>query len=481
MLISCVKNMSCQIFTVIFICLISYCRANVQSMTSQKGEMMYESELIKDLQGPHYQKQARPVFRPTDRVNVSVTITFQSIEDLNERENTFTSTLLLVQTWKDPRLKWNLTKYGGVRTIKLAVSSVWTPDIVPYNTASLKPTSHLYEDTVSVMHDGTVFWVPMMTISVKCPMDMTRFPYDVQTCRIVLGSWSHSTAEMAIHFIKGDKETKVDVLMEETSFPLTEHPQWLLVDDRARAQINYMHYECCSDAFTILTVTCVLKRRPSFYRYLAVGPSALLGLLVPILFLLPSRSHEKATYGLFILLCVTVLIVVLQEAIPFSHGSMPRIGVFYLSTMILTSFSIILSAIIGNLSVRGSRRRPLPAWIQSTFLSGSGLRRLLCIDQYSPVDNLFSTSLRGLEDLENTPPCHRHGDESGPDPAPPTRLEQQFTEMNKYLRYIVGKMAADVSYENVNQDWEEFARVLDRILFVVFFILYAMTAMSLLT
>ena len=163
--------------------------------------------------------------------------------------------------------------------------------------ASLKPTSHLYEDTVSVMHDGTVFWVPMLTISVRCPMDMTRFPYDTQTCRVVLGSWSHSTAEMAINFIKGDEETNVDVFMEDAPYPLTEHPQWELVGGKAKAQINYMHYDCCSNAFTILTVTCVLKRRPSFYRYLAVGPSALLGLLVPVLFLLPSRSQQKTTYG----------------------------------------------------------------------------------------------------------------------------------------------------------------------------------------
>ena len=56
-------------------------------------------------------------------------------------------------------------------------------------------------------------------------------------------------------------------------------------------------YPCCVDHFTLLSVTCTLARKPQFYRYLTVGPAAVLGLLVPVLFLLPARTREKTTYG----------------------------------------------------------------------------------------------------------------------------------------------------------------------------------------
>ena len=56
-------------------------------------------------------------------------------------------------------------------------------------------------------------------------------------------------------------------------------------------------YPCCVDHFTLLSVTCTLARKPQFYRYLTVGPAAVLGLLVPVLFLLPASTKEKTTYG----------------------------------------------------------------------------------------------------------------------------------------------------------------------------------------
>ena len=49
---------------------------------------------------------------------------------------------------------------------------------------------------------------------------------------------------------------------------------------------------------------------------------------------------------------------------------------FYLGTMILTCFSILLSVFILNLSSRGARRKPLPAWMRTvrTAVVGGGGR-----------------------------------------------------------------------------------------------------------
>lgn len=33
------------------------------------------------------------------------------------------------KTWKDPRLAWNTSHYGGVKSIRLKESSIWRPDI----------------------------------------------------------------------------------------------------------------------------------------------------------------------------------------------------------------------------------------------------------------------------------------------------------------------------------------------------------------
>jgi len=37
------------------------------------------------------------------------------------------------QEWYDYRLSWNATEYGGVQSIRLPSSLIWTPDILLYN------------------------------------------------------------------------------------------------------------------------------------------------------------------------------------------------------------------------------------------------------------------------------------------------------------------------------------------------------------
>ncbi len=40
---------------------------------------------------------------------------------------------MLRQEWKDYKLDWNETEYGGVKSIRLPSKMIWTPDILMYN------------------------------------------------------------------------------------------------------------------------------------------------------------------------------------------------------------------------------------------------------------------------------------------------------------------------------------------------------------
>ena len=59
--------------------------------------------------------------------------------------------------------------------------------------------------------------------------------------------------------------------------------------------------------------------------------------------------------------------------------------------------------------------------------------------------------------------------------------EKKWSQLTRYLKFIVGKIAADSAYENANQEWEELGRVIDRLLFILFLILYIFTASALLS
>ncbi|KAK7482712.1 hypothetical protein BaRGS_00026010 [Batillaria attramentaria] len=460
------------------------------------GEIYHEERLLSKLLDNYY-KDARPVSNPDHTVNVSIRFSFIRIEDLIESTDTFSATVFIVQTWRDPRLRWNASEYGGLQQIRLPRHKLWTPDIVLYNVASQGAPESRYEDMVVVTSDGSMIWIPMMTLYSTCPMDLTYFPYDTQTCTMVFGSWAHTSKEMSVKFLTtNESEVEVEVTDEDSmSFPIHQHPEWELVGRGAKAKITKKSYECCPDSFTILSVTVKMARKPQFYRYLTVGPAAVLGLLVPVLFLLPANAQEKSTYGLLLLLCLSILMLIMENAIPFTHGSLPHIASFYLGTMILTCFSIVLSVLITNISARGARRKALPAWIHTTdldrvvsakygygtprltkiFLGRLGLRRMLCMGDYSPVDNVYSYAPRSEDTLlEDTP---MDGDVTN---ASSASTDIQLREIHRCVRFMMGKMAADDSYRNVSQEWVELAHVLDRCLFLAFFVFYIFTAVSLL-
>ncbi|KAL8595896.1 hypothetical protein ACOMHN_018208 [Nucella lapillus] len=449
---------------------------------------VYDEERLHKQLLVHYVKEARPVHRIDVPVNVSISFSFVRIEDLIETTDTFSATVFIVQTWRDPRLRWNASEFGGLEQVRLARERLWTPDIVLYNVAVQGTPKSRYEDVVTVTSDGGVIWVPMVTLYATCPMDLTRFPYDVQTCTLVFGSWTHTSKEMHIKFLMSNHtEVDVDTTDEDTSsYAIDQHPQWELVGNKAKARISMKRYSCCVDQFTLLSVTCRLARKAQFYRYLTIGPAAVLGLLVPALFLLPSRGREKTTYGLLLLLSLTLLMLILEKAIPYSHGSLPHVASFYLGTMILTCFSVLLSVLSANLSCRGMQRRPLPAWIHTIFL---GARRVLCMGDYMPVDNVYSTALRSDD---ATLPAgggpalfpSEAATADGNDPhmtAAGGSMDQLLREILRCVRFMMGKMAADEAYGNIGQQWEELARVLDRCLFLIFFAFYVFTAISLLT
>lgn len=107
-------------------------------------------------------------------------------------------------------------------------------------------------------------------------------------------------------FISNKSEMDVVLNEEDTSYPVHQHPQWELVDNKAWARLTLKKYECCQQPFTLITISVQLRRRPQFYHYLTVGPAAVLGFLVPVIYLVPSRSQDKTTFGeLFLAKLVT--------------------------------------------------------------------------------------------------------------------------------------------------------------------------------
>jgi nicotinic acetylcholine receptor len=49
-----------------------------------------------------------------------------------------------------------------------------------------------------VSHNGNVFWPPPTKFRSTCPVDVTYFPFDDQTCIMKLGSWTYDGFQVVV-------------------------------------------------------------------------------------------------------------------------------------------------------------------------------------------------------------------------------------------------------------------------------------------
>merc|ERR550519_1291120 len=92
----------------------------------------YEKSLLKHLLFD-YEQQSRPVLEEKQPLNITFGITLQQIIDVDEKNQLLITCLWLNLNWLDYQLNWNMSEYGGVRSIRVHPKLIWTPDLLMYN------------------------------------------------------------------------------------------------------------------------------------------------------------------------------------------------------------------------------------------------------------------------------------------------------------------------------------------------------------
>jgi len=58
-----------------------------------------------------------------------------------------------------------------------------------------------FRDAMAVVEsDGTVLWIPPALFRSSCSIDITQFPFDIQTCQLKFGSWTYDGFKLDIDF-----------------------------------------------------------------------------------------------------------------------------------------------------------------------------------------------------------------------------------------------------------------------------------------
>ncbi|XP_036691577.1 acetylcholine receptor subunit beta isoform X3 [Balaenoptera musculus] len=406
-----------------------------------------------------YDSSVRPAREVGDRVGVSVGLSLAQLISLNEKDEEMSTKVYLDLEWTDYRLSWDPEEHEGIDSLRITAESVWLPDVVLLNKS---PTSPLTGRTA-----------PWCSV----PIAMTAQKSACRLAWVPMGRSGRKCTFMKAPSLNGQWE-----IIHKPS-RLIQPP----VDPRGEGERR--HEE--------VTFYLIIRRKPLFYLVNVIAPCILITLLAIFVFYLPPDAGEKMGLSIFALLTLTVFLLLLADKVPETSLSVPIIIKYLMFTMVLVTFSVILSVVVLNLHHRSPYTHQMPLWVRQIFIHklplylglkrpkperdqipepppiplrdspGSGWGR--GTDEYfirkPPNDFLFPKPNRFQPEL-SAPDLRRFID--GPNRA--VGLPPELREVVSSISYIAQQLQEQEDHDALKEDWQFVAMVVDRLFLWTFII-----------
>ncbi len=197
--------------------------------------------------------------------------------------------------------------------LRLLFKTVHTCPIYLLKCFSLDSSSSIMDDNdvyILVKYTGSVTWHPPVILKSSCSINVDKFPFDIQKCLLILGSWTY-----------GEKELKIKIGENVKNTTELENPEWKVIDITYTITNHiYIDYD---DYYPLLNMEITMEREPQFYIFNIVFPCILLMFIGSLTFCLPPSSEEKVSLSVTVFLALMVLMMAIMDDIPASATNPP--------------------------------------------------------------------------------------------------------------------------------------------------------------
>ena len=305
-----------------------------------------------------YVPTLRPLIDQNNVLNVTFNMKLIRLLYVEEKSQEVTSQAYFSMKWYNDYLKWNPEDYGNIRYLPVRPEQVWIPDIILKNNADAKALQiQRGTETVWIKYNGKCSWYPKVTIRSSFKANVVDFPFDNQRFQFQFGSWS--LGEKKLRILKDTKPMIDKHYLEDA--------EWDLI--ATNKEIQRTGYD--SDAYSEITFTYTVSRKPAYSVISAILPS--LGLMALTLFsyILPPNNGERIKVILTSLLAFTVFLVEMNGYLPRNSEEVPVIQMFYMATMAQAIICFIITCVFARLFGKKYVDREsicVPYWIKRYLL-----------------------------------------------------------------------------------------------------------------
>lgn len=315
--------------------------------------------LVNELFDPaKYSPLVRPVKNINDTLNIEFSVQLSQIINLDEKNQVMKTNVWLQIYWTDYQLIWNESKiYKEVKSVRIKPELVWRPDIVLFNNADGNYEVS-YMSNVVVYSNGYINWIPPAIYKSSCSIDVEFFPFDEQMCDMKFGSWTFLDYQLNFTLYYGVKYFDVSDYLENGAWDIVQ----------GEGEITKAPTGRSNEYKAMVIFRLRLRRKTLFYTVNLIIPCVLISFVTLSVFILPADAGEKITLCISILLALVVFLLLISKILPPSL-TIPLISQYLLFTFIMNILCIVSTVIVINRNYRTPRTHQMPYWVRLVFLN----------------------------------------------------------------------------------------------------------------
>ena len=308
------------------------------------SKMSQTEQLLKDLT-TNYNPDLRPGINNYNPLIVNISLNLVALTKINEVKGYISTVQFFDITWMDKRMSWKPELYEDINHFTVRANTVWRPELIIANPADKMYAIDEFPSTVRFYSSGLALWRPGLVSKTLSNFETPSYPFDEHVCVISVIVWGSLPSEIII-------QSPLNAV--STGF-YNGNAEWTLT---GCSSVTYQ-----DDYVAMVSFELQYSRKWVFLVINIVIPIVFLGMLNPVVFLLPHESGERVAFSVTILLSFTVFLNVVGDNVPKTSSPMPLLCHYVVIVLVTSGIITVLNTLFHRFyHARGLE--PIPRWLQ---------------------------------------------------------------------------------------------------------------------
>lgn len=253
----------------------------------------------------NYNSNLRPGADQSQTTDIAVNLFFVGLQEFSETTGLFSARLFFMISWTDERLAWTPASHNGVSSMQFSQDSIWTPQLILTNPYSNSKDFGGDKLLLTVTPNGLVRWSTLEVMESTCMVDITKFPYDRQSCAMTFTFLGYSSQQVNFK----------DCFLSMSN--MDKNSLWEISDQAELSRTS-------TNTRDLLTARFSFSRKSDPYTINIIFPMVAIAFLHITVFFLPADSGERIGFSTTIILSITVYQTIVSDSLP--NSTLPSLA-----------------------------------------------------------------------------------------------------------------------------------------------------------